>query len=220
MGARADRPHEGNDGALSAAAAGPCRCGYDRSMAEIDPESPRGLAPVLLISMPQLADPNFLRTVVLLCDHGKDGAFGLVVNRRMGLPAREVVRVDPPVDIHENVFLYAGGPVEPYRAWALTSDGSLDPDAVRVADGVYLAVSPHLIRHALATPPQPDLRVVVGYAGWAPGQLEAELADSSWLIAPVQADLLFEVPVEQMWATAIRRLGAEPAMLQPSSGVH
>lgn len=188
-------------------------------MSEADPAD-AALAPVLLISMPQLTDPNFLRTVVLLCDHGDDGAFGLVVNRRMEEPAHEVIRPEPPLEIREDVHLYTGGPVEPFWAWVLTASGEMDPEAMRVSDGVYLAASPDLIRLALQSPPAPGLRIVVGYAGWAPGQLEVELAESSWLIAPVQADLVFETPIDEMWATAIRRLGADPAMLHSSSGVH
>jgi putative transcriptional regulator len=189
-------------------------------MAALDHDSASALAPVLLISMPQLTDPNFLRTVVLLCDHGEDGAFGLIVNRRMEEPAHEVIRPDPPLDIREDIHLYTGGPVEPFRAWVLTTEGGLDPDATQVADGVYLAASPDLIRQALQRAPAPHLRVLVGYAGWAPGQLEVELAESSWLIAPVEADLVFETPAEEMWAAAIRRLGADPAMLHTSTGVH
>jgi putative transcriptional regulator len=190
------------------------------TMSAVDPGSATALAPVLLISMPQLVDPNFLRTVVLLCDHGTDGAFGLVINRRMDEPAHEVIRPEPAIEIREDVHLFTGGPVEPFRAWVLTTHGELDPDAILVSDGVYLAASPDLIRHALQAPPEPGLRVVVGYAGWAPGQLETELAESSWLVAPVQADLVFDTPVDQMWTAAIRRLGADPAMLHSSTGVH
>jgi putative transcriptional regulator len=62
--------------------------------------------------------------------------------------------------------------------------------------------------------------MVVGYAGWGAGQLDVELAESAWLLAPVQPDLIFDTPLEAMWETAIRRLGAEPSMLQGSSGVH
>jgi putative transcriptional regulator len=193
---------------------------YDSEMPEFPPASDSALAPMLLISMPQLTDPNFLRTVVLLCDHGQDGAFGLVLNRRMDEPAHEVVRPDPPLDIRADVHLYTGGPVEPFRAWVLTAHPDLDPEALRVSDGVYLAASADLIRQALQSPPQPGLRIVVGYAGWAPGQLEIELEESSWLLAPVQADLVFDTPPDEVWATAIRRLGADPGMLHSSPGVH
>ena len=76
------------------------------------------LTPVLLLSMPQMLDPNFARTVVLLAEYGKHGAFGLVVNRKMAEPAHEVIRPEPPMDIRKDVHLYVGGPVEPNRACA------------------------------------------------------------------------------------------------------
>jgi putative transcriptional regulator len=77
------------------------------------------LAPLLLVSMPQMADPNFVRTVILLAEYGPDGAFGIVVNRRMDDPAHEVVQVEPPLDIRIDVHLFVGGPVAPGRAWSL-----------------------------------------------------------------------------------------------------
>jgi putative transcriptional regulator len=178
------------------------------------------LGPVLLLSMPQMLDPNFSRTVVLLAEYGTHGAFGLVVNRMMPEPAHEVIRPEPPMEIRKDVHLYVGGPVEPNRAWVLTNQRELDGDALEVTDGVYLSAAPELIRHALQSSPDPQVRLVVGYAGWAPGQLDEELAASSWLMAPVQPDLLFDTPVDLMWETAIRRLGAEPSALQASSGVH
>lgn len=178
------------------------------------------LAPVLLVSMPQMADPNFSRAVVLLAEYGPHGAFGLVVNRRMAEPAADVVRVEPPIAISPDVYLHVGGPVEPTRAWVLLSDGARDADAMEVSDGVYLSTSPDLIRETLGTSPDASARIVVGYAGWAAGQLDVELAESAWLMAPVQPDLIFDVPLASMWETAIRRLGAEPSTLQGSSGVH
>ena len=184
------------------------------------PEDGISLAPVLLVSMPQMLDPNFVRTVVLLAEYGAHGAFGLVVNRQMAEPANEVVRPEPPFPIQSDVKLYIGGPVEPNRAWVLTARRDLDGDAMEVACGVYLSVSPELIRHALQSPPDPAVRVVVGYAGWAPGQLDVELTDSSWLMAPIEPDLIFDTAIDAAWETAIRRLGADPSALHGSSGVH
>jgi putative transcriptional regulator len=178
------------------------------------------LAPVLLVSMPQMVDPNFSRSVILLAEYGPSGAFGLVLNRQMAEPAVEVVRAEPPLPIRPDVHLFVGGPVEPTRAWVLLADKNRDGDAMEVADGVYLSASPELIRDTLSSPPDPGMRIVVGYAGWAAGQLDVELAESSWLMAPVQPDLIFSTPLGSMWETAIRRLGAEPSALQGSSGVH
>ena len=178
------------------------------------------LAPVLLVSMPQMVDPNFSKTVILLAEYGAHGAFGLILNRRMLEPARAVVTADEPLAIHPKVHLFTGGPVEPTRAWILTGKRELDGDALEVMTGVYLSASAALVRQTLEQPPDPCVRMVVGYAGWGAGQLDVELVQSSWLLAPVQPDLIFGTPLETMWETAIRRLGADPSMLQGSSGVH
>ncbi len=178
------------------------------------------LAPVLLVSMPQMIDPKFSKTVVLLAEYGAHGAFGLVLNRRMLEPAQSIVTADQPLRIHPKMHLFTGGPVEPTRAWVLTAKSELDTEALEVMSGVYLSASPALIRKTLESAPDPAVRMVVGYAGWGAGQLDVELAESSWLLAPVESDLIFTIPLDDMWETAIRRLGAEPSMLQGSSGVH
>jgi putative transcriptional regulator len=178
------------------------------------------LAPVLLVSMPQMNDANFSRTVVLLAEYGAHGAFGLVLNRRMDEPAKAIITADEPLDIHPKMHLYTGGPVEPTRAWILTGHEELDPEALAVTPGVYLSASPTLVRRTLESAPDRLVRMVVGYAGWGAGQLDAELAQGGWLLAPVEADLIFETAADTMWEAAIRRLGAEPSMLHGSSGVH
>jgi len=178
------------------------------------------LAPVLLVSMPQMNDANFSKTVVLLAEYGAHGAFGLVLNRRMDEPAKAIITADEPLDIHPKMHLYTGGPVEPTRAWILTGHEELDPEALAVMPGVYLSASATLVRRTLESAPDRLVRMVVGYAGWGAGQLDAELAQGGWLLAPVEADLIFETAADTMWEAAIRRLGAEPSMLHGSSGVH
>src|SRR5687768_18583055 len=103
------------------------------------------LAPVLLVSMPQMLDPNFCKTVVLLAEYGAHGAFGMVLNRRMDEPARSIVTPDEPLNIHPNMYLFTGGPVEPTRAWNLTANDPLDPEALEVMTGVNLSASPQLV---------------------------------------------------------------------------
>jgi putative transcriptional regulator len=176
--------------------------------------------PTLLLSMPQLQDPNFARTVVLLCDYVPEGAFGLVLNRPTDMPASTMVRLDPPIDAANNLPLHVGGPVEPERGWILLAE---EPSAVeyrKIQDGVYLSTSPQLLRQVLQSSPVPRARVLAGYAGWGPGQLDAELAQSAWLMAEVELDLIFDIDPGVMWETAIRRLGADPSALQTSHGVH
>lgn len=173
------------------------------------------LAPSLLVSMPQLGDPNFHRSVILLCEHGEEGAFGLVLNRRTTTPASEVVRLTPPVSSDSALELWIGGPVEPQRGWILMGAEPSDFESVRVCDGVFLSTSPRLLRRLLESPPPPRTRLLTGYAGWAAGQLDAELAASSWLHADVDPAMVFDTRPDDMWEAAIRGLGVDPALLQP-----
>jgi putative transcriptional regulator len=117
------------------------------------------------------------------------------------------------------MHLYTGGPVEPTRAWILTSRLELDAEALEVMPGIYLSASASLVRKTLESAPDATVRMVVGYSGWGAGQLDVELAQGAWLLAPVQSDLIFS-SADTMWEAAIRRLGAEPSMLHGSSGVH
>lgn len=172
-----------------------------------------------LLSMPQMLDPNFSRTVVLLCDYGPEGAFGLVINRPTEMPATSMVHLDPPVVGGNDMPLWIGGPVEPQRGWILTGE---EPTAEFkcIRDGLYLSTSPALLRAVLQARPAPRARVLAGYAGWGPRQLDAELAQSAWLMADVDLDIVFELPAAAMWETAIRRLGADPSTLTMGHGVH
>ena len=171
--------------------------------------------------MPQLIDPNFARSVVLLCEHQPEGAFGLVVNRPSDVEAAAAVHVDPPIEDPNDLRLLIGGPVEPQRGWILTS---LRPEGVEsrsLGSGLYMSSSPVLLRRVLSIKPLPKrTHVLAGYAGWGPGQLDEELAESAWLIMPVELDLIFEIPSAASWDMAIRRLGADPHMLQQGHGVH
>lgn len=180
------------------------------------------LAPTLLLAMPQLLDPNFHRTVVLLCEHGPDGALGFVVNRPTDTHAADAVVLDPPASGDSGLCLWTGGPVDPHRGFLLLGE---DPggDAEEIADGFHLTASLGTLRSLIESTPaeldQQRCRLLLGYAGWGPGQLDQELADSAWLTAPVDADLVFRAPADRMWERAIRSLGIEPLALQAAPGV-
>jgi len=181
------------------------------------------LAPSLLLSMPQLIDRNFNRTVVLLCKHSDEGAFGLVVNRPMVTTGRVVVNLDPPVSPDRDLQIWIGGPVEPQRSWILVGDRAVDEDepaGVRIADALYLSTSPDPLGRVAEPDPPPRVALVVGYSGWGPGQVEGELQASGGLIRGGGRDLIFNPAAEGMGEAAIRRLGADPAALQTSRGVH
>ena len=179
------------------------------------------LAPSLLLSMPQLIEPNFARSVVLLCEHAAEGAFGLIVNRPSDIAAAAAVRLEPTIADANHLPLLIGGPVEPERGWILTTTVPDGAEARELGAGLYLSASPVLLRQVLSVRPLPRrTHVLAGYAGWGPGQLDTELEQSAWLIMPVELDLIFEIPAAAAWDTAIRRLGADPHLLQMGHGIH
>ena len=177
------------------------------------------LAPTLLLSMPQLLDENFERTVVLLCDHSAEGAFGLILNRPTTTAAAEAVAFDPPLEGHQGPLLWTGGPVEPQRGWILLGE-PVDEDAqTQIAPDLYISTSIELLRKVIQQTPARS-RVLTGYAGWGPGQLDQELAASAWLTVDVDAALIFDTPADEMWNRALRRLGTGPGSFQIGQGVH
>jgi len=180
------------------------------------------LAPTLLLAMPQMIDPNFARSVVLLCKHEREGAMGLVVNRPTDTLASSLVVLEPPPKHDSGLEIWVGGPVEPQRGWLLLGSDPGTEEALAIGGGLYLSASADVLRRLIEDAPedQKQRRLFLGYAGWGEGQLESELAASAWLTADVSKHLVFETDPERMWETAIRSLGIDPYALQMGTGVH
>ena len=181
------------------------------------------LAPTLLLAMPQLRDPNFSRSVVLLCEHSQRGAVGFIVNRPTEHRAADAVALEPPPASDSGLLLWTGGPVEPQRGFLLLGEDPGGDDTRQVTDGLHLTASVSVLRRLLECEPAAlatqRCRLLLGYAGWGPGQLDAELAASAWLTVPADAGLVFETPPEAMWERAIRSLGIDPMALQLGPGI-
>ncbi len=179
---------------------------------------------MLLVAMPQLQDPNFKRTVALLVDQDANGTFGLVLNRPVDLSAR-VLCENLDVEWHGDPMANAhwGGPVQPDSGWVLCAEGlgiqPGDENVREVIPGLFFAGSLDVLRAVAVTPP-PDVRLFLGYAGWGPGQLEAEMVEGAWLVAPVSSEAVFNVPPDSMWEHVVRGLGVDPATLIPTRGIH
>jgi putative transcriptional regulator len=183
------------------------------------PPASSTLAPGFLVASPTLADPNFNGSLVLMADHHPEGAFGLVVNRAGPLSVADVLggldeglRSEAEARGRAGGLVLVGGPVQPERLWILHRPGPSTPGegTLAVADGVALGTSRELLEALVhADDPRP-FALLLGYAGWAPLQLEREVAGGAWVPMPLHSDLLFEVPLEQRWETAVRRLGLDP----------
>lgn len=183
-------------------------------------ESP--LAPGLLIAAPPLADVNFDRSVVLLAAHGEDGAFGWIVNGREVMTLTELLdHVDLPPPAPEfaaqapQAGVRLGGPVGTEQVWLLYRTDEKDqlediPDQFDVGCGVTASPSQRVLQ-ALAEGRAPkSLMGVLGYAGWAPNQLEEEIRRGAWLPIGAEVSLLFDVAREDIWQRAYEQVGATP----------
>jgi putative transcriptional regulator len=175
----------------------------------------------LLIALPALDDPNFSRSVALICQHDADGAMGVVVNRASEYSLGDVLAQmnletrDPAL---ANQIVLSGGPVHPERGFVL-HDGERQWDSTLAIGGGLALTTSRDILEALAEGEGPEHVVVaLGCAGWGAGQLEFELGENSWLTAPADNELLFALPLEQRWQAAGGRLGIDITRITDYSG--
>ena len=151
----------------------------------------------LLLDSGQLGGSFFQRTVVLVCQHNGEGAFGLVLNRALGKTAGELIVADLPELLKESP-LYLGGPVQPSALSYLHTD-SFIPEA-DVMPNLALGHSlDDLLEIGESFSPTKKVRLFAGYAGWSAGQLEKEMKSKSWLTFPATVELVFETPPENLW---------------------
>ena len=177
----------------------------------------QSFAGYLLIAMPNLADPNFWQSVVLLGVHSDDeGAFGLVINRTLDVDLREVLQElgEEPVS-GDLPGVFGGGPVQPSQGFVLFERGQhpVADDEIAVADAIIVSGSTETLARLTRSPGDTRYFLLLGYAGWHPGQLEREIEENSWVVAPLDTSILFDVPVEDRWAAALRSIGIDPGTL-------
>ncbi len=159
----------------------------------------------LLLDSGQLRGSFFQRTVVLICQHDAEGAFGLVLNRATGSNAGDVIVADLP-DTLKASPLYLGGPVQPSALSFLHTDAFI-PDA-NVMPNLSLGHSlDALVELGESFSATRRIRMFAGYAGWSPGQLEDEMKRKAWLTHPASIDLVFDPKPEQLWQTILRNKG-------------
>jgi putative transcriptional regulator len=165
----------------------------------------------LLLDSGRLRGSFFQRTVVLICQHNAEGAFGLVLNRATGSSVGDMIVADLP-DTIKSFPLYLGGPVQP------SALSFLHTDSIDTEDSVLpnLSLSHSLdslaeIGESFST--SKKLRMFAGYSGWSPGQLEDEMKREAWLTHPATLDLVFEVPPEQLWQNILRSKGGKYLIL-------
>lgn len=177
----------------------------------------------VLISTPSMNDPRFARSVVYVCAHNDEGAFGLVLNRPV--PRLTMASVMGQIGITDETAIgshpiLSGGPVETQRGFVLHV-GSVedDPTGQALPGGLVLSASTDILK-TISKGDGPDKWLLaLGYSGWGPGQLEHEVAQNAWLTCPAIRDLLFDTePGEHQWHDALKSIGVDPLSLSAVAG--
>jgi putative transcriptional regulator len=166
---------------------------------------------ILLIADPFLKDPNFLRTVVLLCEHNADGTIGFVLNRQYKNTIDELI---PELDGHQ-LPVYYGGPVEETSIHFLHQYPDEIPGGQEVMKGVYMGgdfeILINLIKDSVIDTNK--IRFFIGYSGWSSGQLKEEIDEKTWLTVKANRKLVFQTNYEQIWKDALKHLGGDYEMM-------
>ena len=177
-------------------------------------------APVLLLAMPQVQDPFFHRSVVLLLHHTDEGSFGFIVNRPTELPLTEILdAMDISWKGFDDAQAFFGGPVQSQMGtvmFSLSVGERFDLDSLEglteVGPGILISQQSEDLGRLAAKPPL-CFRLFLGYAGWGAGQLVDEIVRNDWLIAPVDNELLFSEQPDSVWEQALRSVGVDPSTL-------
>lgn len=175
----------------------------------------------LLIAMPSLQDPNFSRSVTLICEHNQFGAMGIMINQPTTMHVQELLdqlEVDGDISSNNQNPVYAGGPVQIDRGFIL-HDSDRQWESTHIIDNDLKLTTSEDILLDIAKGIGPENSIVaLGYAGWGAGQLEQELADNAWLTVPYEAKIIFNTPAEKRWQLAAEKLGVDVHLISSESG--
>jgi putative transcriptional regulator len=183
----------------------------------------------MLIAMPGMRDERFIRTVIYVCAHSNEGAMGIIVNKPAAdvdfpellvklnvIPPEERIQLPPDA---QAVTVLRGGPVETQRGFVLHSaDYFMENSTLPIDDGVCLTATLDVLK-AIATGSGPAKAILaLGYAGWAPGQLENEMRENGWLHCGADKDLIFGADIRDKYDKALQKIGVHPGMLSSDAG--
>jgi putative transcriptional regulator len=175
----------------------------------------------LLVAMPQMRDVRFARTVIYVCAHNADGAMGLVINRLVGSITFPALLAQLGIDstgLGEEIRVHFGGPVESGRGFVLHSSDYVHSGTMLVDDDVGLTASIDILKDiADGQGPRRSL-LALGYAGWGPGQLDAEIQANGWLSVPSDEQLIFGDDLDSKWERAISKIGINLNQLSGEAG--
>ncbi len=182
------------------------------------PESLKGF---FLMAMPSLMDPNFRQSVTCISEHTDHGAVGIVINQVLEGISGRMIFEELEIEFSEKaekIPIHIGGPVHSNELFILHGPPLDWGDSLPIAEDLALSNSREILE-AIARDQGPDAFMLsLGCAGWAPGQLEWELSQNAWLVCPSKKNIIFDIPIGERWASAVRLMGFDPAVLSDTAG--
>jgi len=174
-----------------------------------------------LIAMPNMADPHFSRTLTYIAEHNEQGALGIIINRPIDMTVAALFeRVELPLEAEGFAAqpVYFGGPVQTDRGFVLHRPSGDWHSTLRVNDDVGLTSSRDILQSIGSNGQPGEVLITLGYAGWAAGQLEQEIADNAWLTVEADMAIVFDLPPEERLVAAMQKLGIDFAKLSEVAG--
>jgi putative transcriptional regulator len=166
----------------------------------------------MLIAMPAMDDPNFSRSVTLLCQHNEEGAIGITINRQSTITLGELfAQLDISCDNNEisSLMVLEGGPVNTDRGFVLHTPVEGYDSSIKINDDIMVTTSRDILSAIAAGEGPQQFQVALGYAGWGDGQLESEMRQNAWLSVPADKGILFESALNRRWEQAVGKLGID-----------
>ena len=181
------------------------------------------LAGQLLIAMPQMQDHRFMRSVIYVCAHGSEGAMGLVINKLVDNPPVKMSELMAKLGIDVGGLrgdsrVHFGGPVESGLGFVLHSDDYKEEGTLVVGNNMALTATLDILRAIGRGEGPKKCLLALGYSGWGPGQLDAEIQANGWLHVDADETLVFDRDLKDKWQTAIAKIGVDLSALSGDAG--
>jgi len=192
-------------------------------MTENTQDKPAGdnLTGHFLIAMPSLNDGFFNHAVTYICEHDESGSFGLIINQETTITLKQVLnemKIEGGDNYNEDLSIFIGGPVDQGRGFILHRPTGNWSSSLAVKNDVALTTSKDILQAIANNEGPEDCIVALGYAGWAAGQLEQEMASNTWLSCPADEQIIFNTPVEERWKAAAKLIGVDLSLLSHDTG--
>jgi len=174
-----------------------------------------------LIAMPSLNDGFFNQAVTYICEHDENGSFGIIINQQTGITLKQIAKemaIETENNYNDKQLVFIGGPVDQGRGFILHRPVGNWQSSLKVNSNIAITTSKDILQAIINNEGPEDNIVALGYAGWAAGQLDNEMASNTWLSCPADEQIIFNTPVEERWKTAAKLIGVDLSLLSSDAG--